>query len=115
MSNSRRIRIRKVASLIILAYRRARTDTGPRSTWQISGKPMPEYIRLFIPPITGDELDCLRDAIERRELAGNGHYTQLCNSWLVNQVGVGEALLTVSCTAALEMAAILSDLNSADE
>jgi len=76
---------------------------------------MPEYIRLFIPPITGDELDCLRDAIERRELAGNGHYTQLCNSWLVNQVGVGEALLTVSCTAALEMAAILSDLNSADE
>jgi len=67
------------------------------------------------PPITGRELDALREAIERRELSGDGHFTKQCEQWLIERLGVARALLTHSCTAALEMAAILADLNPGDE
>ena len=66
-------------------------------------------------PITGGELDNIRDAIHRRELCGDGHYTRLCNDWLKTRFGVSGALLTQSGTAALEMAAILCDLSPGDE
>ena len=67
------------------------------------------------PPITGRELDALREAIDRRELAGDGHFSKQCEKWLVERLGVARALLTHSCTAALEMAAILADLAPGDE
>ena len=67
------------------------------------------------PPITGRELDLLRQAIERRELSGDGHFTKQCENWLVERIGGRRALLTHSCTAALEMAAILADLAPGDE
>ena len=66
-------------------------------------------------PVTGGELDNIRDVLERRVLAGNGHYTQQCQNWLKARLGVNEALLTQSGTAALEMAAILCDLSHGDE
>ena len=66
-------------------------------------------------PVTGGELDNIRDVLERRVLAGNGHYTQHCQNWLKMRLGVNEALLTQSGTAALEMAAILCDLSHGDE
>jgi dTDP-4-amino-4,6-dideoxygalactose transaminase len=67
------------------------------------------------PPITGREIDNLRDAIERRELSSNGDYTKACQDWLRRRLGAEEALLTHSCTGALEMAAMLSDLAPGDE
>lgn len=67
------------------------------------------------PPVTGREIEYLKDALQRRELEGKNHYTVLCQNWLQQQVGARDALLTHSCTAALEMAAILADLAPGDE
>jgi dTDP-4-amino-4,6-dideoxygalactose transaminase len=67
------------------------------------------------PAITGRELGLLEEALERRELSGDGHFTKECEAWLSERLGVKRALLTHSCTAALEMAAILADLGPGDE
>lgn len=67
------------------------------------------------PFIIGPELDYIADAVARGHLSGDGHYTRLCHQWLEQQLGVKRALLTHSCTAALEMAAILCDIKSGDE
>ena len=76
---------------------------------------MPPPILFNRPPITGRELSFLKEAIERRELSGNGYFSRQCEAWLVEHLGVKRALLTHSCTAALEMAAILADLVPGDE
>ena len=67
------------------------------------------------PPITGRELSMLDEAIERRELSGDGYFAKQCESWLAERLGGRRALLTHSCTAALEMAAMLADLAPGDE
>lgn len=67
------------------------------------------------PPVTGSEIDLLRDAIGRGKLSGDGHYTKLCNAAIEQLAGSPKALLTHSCTAALEMGAILCDLEPGDE
>jgi dTDP-4-amino-4,6-dideoxygalactose transaminase len=67
------------------------------------------------PPITGRELSLLQEAVARRELSGDGHFSKQCETWLVERLGTKRALLTHSCTAALEMAAILADLAPGDE
>lgn len=67
------------------------------------------------PSIVGRELEYIRDSIDRGQLSGDGHYTQLCNELLVKQTDSKAALLTHSCTAALEMTAILCDLGPGDE
>jgi dTDP-4-amino-4,6-dideoxygalactose transaminase len=67
------------------------------------------------PPIVGRELSLLKEAIERRELSGDGYFSRQCEAWLVKRLGVKRALLTHSCTAALEMAGILADLAPGDE
>ena len=67
------------------------------------------------PSIVGRELTYIREAIDRGQLSGDGHYTRLCNELLVQQTDAKAALLTHSCTAALEMMAILCDLGPGDE
>ena len=67
------------------------------------------------PSIVGREFDYIRDSIDRGQLSGDGHYTRLCNALLVEQTDAKAALLTHSCTAALEMTAILCDLGPGDE
>ena len=67
------------------------------------------------PSLIGNEIDYIRDAVRRGQLAGDGHYTRNCNDRIVALTGSGKALLTHSCTAALEMAAILCDLGPGDE
>lgn len=70
----------------------------------------------FNVPFVGDrELEYVRDAMERRELAGNGRYTARCHDWLKQNLGVTAAFLTQSCTSALEMATILCNLEPGDE
>jgi len=65
--------------------------------------------------MVGEEFFHIADAIHRGQLSGDGHYTKLCEQWLVDKTGGEKALLTHSCTAALEMAAILYDIGPGDE
>ena len=65
--------------------------------------------------MTGKELWYISQAHANGHLAGDGEFTRRCNGWLENRVGCNKALLTHSCTAALEIAAILTDLQPGDE
>ena len=67
------------------------------------------------PSLIGQEVDYIKDATARGQLSGDGHYTSLCNQLLKEITASDAALLTHSCTAALEMAAILCDLSPGDE
>lgn len=67
------------------------------------------------PAIVGHELDYIRDAIERRQLSGDGYFTEQCQAWINNAVGCKASLLTHSCTAALEMSVILAGIGLGDE
>ena len=67
------------------------------------------------PYLTGKELDYIKDAAERGQLAGDGLYTKKCSELIQNQTQSLKALITHSCTAALEMAAILADIKDGDE
>ncbi|WP_216907213.1 dTDP-4-amino-4,6-dideoxygalactose transaminase [Synechococcus sp. CCY 0621] len=67
------------------------------------------------PYLTGRELHHISEAHARGQLAGDGHFTKKCNTWLEERTGCHKALLTHSCTAALEMAAILADIQPGDE
>ena len=75
----------------------------------------PDAIPFNLPPVTGNEIAYLTDAIRRREFEAYNHYTLRCQNWLRAQVGALDVLLTHSCTAALEMAAILVGLGPGDE
>ncbi len=72
-------------------------------------------IRFNYPHATGRELDAIRDAIAHGHLSGNGPYGKRCQAWLEQTLGSHKALLTHSCTGALEMAAILADVGPGDE
>jgi dTDP-4-amino-4,6-dideoxygalactose transaminase len=67
------------------------------------------------PHTTGREFDYIREAISRAHIAGNGIFSQRCQAWLEEQVGCVKALLTHSCTGALEMAALLGSIVPGDE
>lgn len=67
------------------------------------------------PYMTGKELWYIAQAHTNSHLAGDGVFTRQCSEWLEQHVGCSKALLTHSCTAALEMAAILTDLGPGDE
>jgi dTDP-4-amino-4,6-dideoxygalactose transaminase len=67
------------------------------------------------PYLIGKELTYISEAILIGKISGNGHYTQLCQTFLENRYGFGKCLLTTSCTDALEMAAILCDIQPGDE
>ena len=74
-----------------------------------------DKIRFNYPHATGREIEAIRDAIEKGHLSGNGPYGKKCQAWLEQTIGSPKALLTHSCTAALEMSAILADLGPGDE
>ncbi|WP_175692847.1 dTDP-4-amino-4,6-dideoxygalactose transaminase [Burkholderia ambifaria] len=67
------------------------------------------------PFIVGKELYYIAKAVEQGGLAGDQAFTKLCHQWLETRIGCHRALLTHSCTAALEMAAILTDVGPGDE
>lgn len=70
----------------------------------------------FNHPITvGNELEYVRQAIENAHISGDGPFTKKCHALLEDQLGVPRALLTTSCTHALEMAAILLDIQPGDD
>ena len=67
------------------------------------------------PYMTGRELGYISEAHFRGHLSGDGSFTQRCHQWIEERTGCDKALLTHSCTAALEMAAILAEFQAGDE
>lgn len=69
-----------------------------------------------IPPYIGKEQNYIKEAIEKNnKLSGDGAFTKKCNFWFEEKFKTPKALLTTSCTHALEMAAILADISPGDE
>jgi len=67
------------------------------------------------PFMTGRELWYIAQAHTNGHLSGDGQFTKQCHGWLEQRTGTTRALLTHSCTAALEMAALLAELQPGDE
>ncbi|MEA1062655.1 dTDP-4-amino-4,6-dideoxygalactose transaminase [Erwinia sp. HR93] len=67
------------------------------------------------PPVVGTEKDYLQSAIESGKLCGDGAFTRRCQQWMEQRFNVRKVLLTPSCTASLEMAALLIDIQPGDE
>lgn len=68
-----------------------------------------------IPLVTGKEKAYLAEALMNLKFSGDGTFTKKCNAWLEERVGCSKALLTTSCTHALEMAALLINTRPGDE
>lgn len=67
------------------------------------------------PHLTGKEAHYMYDAVQKGKLSGNGEYTKRCQQFLEQKYGFKKCLLTTSCTDALEMCALLCDLQPGDE
>lgn len=67
------------------------------------------------PYLSGKELHYIHQAVKRGKLSGNGEYTKMCHDFFEKKYGIKKALLTTSCTDALEMCAILLDISKGDE
>lgn len=67
------------------------------------------------PFAVGKEIEYIQQSIENRHTCGDGSFTKKCHALLEQAVGVPKALLTTSCTHALEMAALLLDIQPGDE
>lgn len=76
---------------------------------------MDKTIQFNRPYMTGKELYYIAEAKFGNMLAGDGPFTKRCHNWLEQNSGCSKALLTHSCTAALEMAALLLDIQPGDE
>lgn len=89
------------------------------STGRLAAAGCQEAMNIVIPfnkpYMTGKELWYISQAHAKGHLAGDGDFTRKCNAWLEQRIGCHKALLTHSCTAALEMAAILADIQPGDE
>lgn len=68
-----------------------------------------------VAPLVGREFDYIREVLDSRVLQGNGAQTKACQTWLKGRLGVADALFIHSCTAALELASLLCDLEPGDE
>ncbi len=76
---------------------------------------MSKYISFNQPYMTGKELFYIAEAHFGRKLSGDGPFTRKCHAWLEENINSCKALLTHSCTAALEMCALLLHLQPGDE
>ena len=66
-------------------------------------------------PVVGTELDYMQSAMGSGKLCGDGGFTRRCQQWLEQRFGSAKVLPTPSCTASLEMAALLLDIQPGDE
>jgi dTDP-4-amino-4,6-dideoxygalactose transaminase len=67
------------------------------------------------PYLSGNETKYIEDAVKSGKISGNGKYTAKCQNFFEKNFGIKKALLTTSCTDALEMAAILIEVKEGDE
>jgi dTDP-4-amino-4,6-dideoxygalactose transaminase len=75
----------------------------------------PSVIPFNRPFFVGRELELIQEAIADWHLSGDGMFTRKCHALLESELGITKALLTTSCTHALEMAALLLDIQPGDE
>lgn len=76
---------------------------------------MPRSIDFNHPALVGRELEYVAQSIVTGQISGDGSFTKKCHTYLEQTLGVQKALLTTSCTHALEMMAILLDIQPGDE
>src|SRR2546425_916805 len=82
----------------------------------MSGHIYPEgSIPFTLPTLEGNEELYMTEALTKSRLSGDGPFTKRCHGFLEQTLGVPKALLTTSCTAALEMSALLLDVKPGDE
>ena len=74
-----------------------------------------KMINFNIAPFTGKELEYVKQAIDNHKICGDGIFTKKCNAWLEERFHAQKVLLTTSGSAALDMAAMLCDLQPGDE
>lgn len=72
-------------------------------------------ISFNVPPFVEKSTDYMQQAVKNCKICGDGEFTKKDNAWLGQKTGCKKALLTTSCTHALEMAAILCDIQPGDE
>ena len=72
-------------------------------------------INFNVPPYTGKEIDYIKEAVQNHKISGDGEFTKKCTKILQELTKANKLLLTTSCTHALEMSAILADINEGDE
>ena len=72
-------------------------------------------ISFNVPPCVGTELEYIKEAIESHKICGDGAFTKKCNAWLEERFQAQKVLLTTSGTTALDMAALLCELEEGDE
>ena len=68
-----------------------------------------------IPPASGKEAAYIQQAIKNHKICGDGEFTKKCSAWMENKFNAQKVLLTTSGTSALEMAAVLCDIQAGDE
>ena len=73
------------------------------------------YISFNSPSVVGDEIKNIKKLSKLKHFSGNGYFTKKCSDWLIKNIKCKEALLVHSCTAALEMCAILLNVKPHDE
>lgn len=72
-------------------------------------------IHFNIPPFTGKELEYMKEAIENHKICGDGPFTKKCNEWMEKRFEATKVMLTTSGSTALDMAALLCDIEPGDE
>lgn len=72
-------------------------------------------ISFNVPPFVGKEIEYMKKAVANQKICGDGEFTGKCQKWIEEKTGVPRAMLTTSCTHALEMAALLLEIKSGDE
>lgn len=72
-------------------------------------------IHFNVPPVVGNEMKYIQEAINNHKICGDGEFTQKCNEKLGEMTGAAKVLLTTSCTHATEMAALLAEIQEGDE
>lgn len=72
-------------------------------------------INFNIPPYIGTEMTYIEKAIKNHKICGDGMFTKTCSKWIEEHTGTMRALLTTSCTHAIELAALLADVEPGDE
>ncbi len=81
----------------------------------ISHKTEVMMIHFNVPPVYGTEEEKIHEVIGLRKICGDGEFTKKCNRWIESNTECSKALLTTSCTHALEMAALLCRIQPGDE
>lgn len=72
-------------------------------------------IHFNVPPFVGTEFQYMHEAVENHKISGDGPFTKRCNEWMQNHFDAKKAMLTTSCSSALDMAALLCDVHPGDE